>query len=188
MSVRYKISIILCLLTLSLSSCMDGRKHYEYTPIPGVKWKKIYNDEPVNSPAENTQFEHEQTTSSPASYTTGQGNSGLSARSGYYSEPDYFKMGYDDGYEDGCHLEKGRKYNYTLKGAAAREYRRGYYEGYPDGRADNDPDDEYLYGKNAADYYDMKDDDDWSDNDDEDWEEDDDWEDDDYCDGAVDVY
>lgn len=71
-------------------------------------------------------------------------------------------MSYDAGYEDGFHREKGRSYDYSLHGEDAREYRRGYFQGYPDGRADNDPDDEYLYGRNGAEYYDMKDDDDWN--------------------------
>lgn len=90
-------------------------------------------------------------------------------------------MGYDAGYEDGFHREKGRSYDYSLHGEDAREYRRGYFQGYPDGRADNDPDDEYLYGRNGAEYYDMKDDDDWSEDHDDDWDEDydDDWDEDD---------
>ena len=90
----------------------------------------------------------------------------------YFSESDYFQIGYDDGYEDGCHLEKGKNYNHSFEGEAAREYRRGYFSGYPDGRADEDIDDEYLYEKDNAEYYDMQDDDDWGDDDDEDWEED----------------
>lgn len=100
---------------------------------------------------------------------------------GYSSSvDDFFKMGYEDGYEDGCHREKGRLYKKSLRGEDAREYRRGYFEGYADGRADNDVDDEYLYGKNGADYYDLMDDDDWSededfDDDPDEWEEKGDW-------------
>jgi len=87
-------------------------------------------------------------------------------------EPDYFQRGYDDGYQDGASLEKGRSYDNSLKGEDARDYRRGYFAGYPDGRADNEPDDEYLTGKNNADYYDTRDDDDWSE--DGDFDDDDD--------------
>lgn len=104
--------------------------------------------------------------------STSQTTSHTSSSSNISIEPDYFQKGYDDGYQDGASLEKGRSYDNSLKGEDAREYRRGYFAGYPDGRADNDPDDEYLTGKNNADYYDTRDDDDWSE--DGDFDDDDD--------------
>lgn len=103
---------------------------------------------------------------------TPQTTSHTTTSSNISTEPDYFQRGYDDGYQDGASLEKGRSYDNSLTGEDARDYRRGYFAGYPDGRADNDPDDEYVTGKNNADYYDTRDDDDWSE--DGDFDDDDD--------------
>lgn len=135
--------------------------HYESRPVVEevIEEAEIPTD-PLNRTVEATPTQN-------TSLHQNNSSSGYSTRT-----PDYFQQGYDDGYQDGCSLEKGRSYDNSLSGEDAREYRRGYFAGYPDGRADSDPDDDYLTGKNGADYYDTRDDDDWSE--DGDFDDDDD--------------
>lgn len=84
----------------------------------------------------------------------------------------YFEIGYDDGYEDGDHLEKGRSYKKNVPEEWKSEYRQGYFAGYADGRAAADPSDDYFTGNNNTDYFDLSDDvyegydEDWSDEED----------------------
>lgn len=85
----------------------------------------------------------------------------------------YFKIGYDDGYEDGDHLEKGRSYKKNIPDEWKSEYRQGYFAGYADGRAVADPSDDYFTGNNNTDYFDLSDD--VYEGDDDDWSDEEDW-------------
>lgn len=85
----------------------------------------------------------------------------------------YFEIGYDDGYEDGDHLEKGRLYKKDIPEEWKLEYRKGYFAGYADGRAAADTSDDYLTGNNNTDYFDLSDD--VYEGDDDDWSDEEDW-------------
>lgn len=86
---------------------------------------------------------------------------------------DYFDLGYNDGYEDGDHLEKGHLYKKDIPTEWQKEYRKGYFAGYADGRAAADPSDDYYTGNNNTDYFDLSDD--TYEGDDEDWSDEEDW-------------
>lgn len=86
---------------------------------------------------------------------------------------DYFRLGYNDGYEDGDHLEKGRQFRKDIPSVLQQEYRRGYFAGYADGRAQADVGDDYYLGINRADYFDLSEDSYVGD--DDEWDDDDDW-------------
>lgn len=85
----------------------------------------------------------------------------------------YFELGYDDGFEDGDHLEKGRSYKMNIPEEWKKEYRQGYFAGYADGRAVADPTNCYFTGKSNTDYFDLSDD--LYEGDDDDWSDEEDW-------------
>ena len=170
---RYKAFGILVLYIIIYVGTWIGVSHYQHEQEMKVReaqlemWKREREKASASKVSETSGSRVQEGSGSRSHEQKSQASTGS-----YFSESDYFQIGYDDGYEDGCHLEKGKNYNHSFEGEAAREYRRGYFSGYPDGRADEDIDDEYLYEKDNAEYYDMQDDDDWGDDDDEDWEED----------------
>lgn len=87
-------------------------------------------------------------------------------------ESTFYEIGFNDGYIDGDHLEKGKSYKNNIPEEWKSIYRKAYFEGYAEGRAVSDYTDDYFTGNNNTDYYDLSDDiyegdeDDWSDEDD----------------------
>ena len=108
-----KNSITLLFATYLMLSSRESKKRENLSAV-SKHIEDVVFPAPV-APINEVETVEEEQSSIPKSTPINRTTETRSTSSSHYSR-DYFQMGYDDGYKDGCSLEKGRSYDNSLSG------------------------------------------------------------------------